>query len=175
MIREIKETEIKECVAVICASFQTVADKFGFTKENAPRFTAFATDEERISWHLNGEHRPMYGYFLDDRMIGYYSLQLMDGKTCELNNLCVLPEFRYRRFGAELLNHACEKAKELGCAVMRIGIVEENQPLRKWYEKYGFEHLGTKKFDFLPFTCGFMMKRLAEPKKWDSKATGLYR
>ena len=45
MIREIKETEIQECVEVIRRSFQTVADEFGFTPENAPRFTAFATDE----------------------------------------------------------------------------------------------------------------------------------
>ncbi|MBQ3905409.1 MAG: hypothetical protein II743_01450, partial [Lachnospiraceae bacterium] len=50
-----------------------------------------------------------------------------------------------------------------------------NQALRKWYEKYGVEHVGSQKFDFFPFTCGFMMKRLVEPKKWDSKATGLYR
>ena len=124
MIREIKETEIQECVEVIRKSFMTVADKFGFTPENAPRFTAFATDEDRIRQHMNEEHRPMYGYFLDGKMIGYYSLQVMDAKTCELNNLCVLPEYRYRRFGAELLNHAFEKAKELGFTTMRIGIVE---------------------------------------------------
>ncbi len=175
MIREIKETEIQECVEVIRKSFMTVADKFGFTPENAPRFTAFATNEDRIRQHMNEEHRPMYGYFLDGKMIGYYSLQVMDAKTCELNNLCVLPEYRYRRFGAELLNHAFEKAKELGFTTMRIGIVEENQPLRKWYEKYGVEHVGTHKFDFFPFTCGFMMKKLVEPQRWDSKATGLYK
>ncbi|MBE5861533.1 MAG: GNAT family N-acetyltransferase [Lachnospiraceae bacterium] len=175
MIREIKETEILECVAVIRESFQTVADEFGFTPENAPRFTAFATDEERIRYHFVTEHRPMYGYFLDGKMIGYYSLQIVDSKTCELNNLCVLPQYRFRRFGAELLNHAFDKAKELGCTVMRIGIVEENKALRKWYEKYGVEHVGTQKFDFFPFTCGYMMKKLVEPKKWDSKATGLYR
>ena len=117
MIREIKETEIQECVEVIRQSFQTVADEFGFTPENAPRFTAFATDEERIKYHFSTEHRPMFGYFLDGKMIGYYSLQEVDPKTCELNNLCVLPQYRLRRFGAELLNHAFEKAKELGYTV----------------------------------------------------------
>ncbi|MCR5459564.1 MAG: GNAT family N-acetyltransferase [Acetatifactor sp.] len=175
MIREIKDTEVKECVKVIRESFQTVADEFGITPENAPRFTAFATDEERIQHQLNDEHRPMYGYFSEDKLVGYYSLMIMGGKTSELNNLCVLPEFRHKGFGEELLKHAFEKAIELGCNIMRIGIVDENLVLRKWYEKYGFEHTGSMKFDFFPFTAGFMMKRLVEPKPWDEKEAGLYR
>lgn len=65
MIREIRKTEISECVKVIRESFLTVADEFGFTPENAPRFTAFATTEERLDWQLTQEHRPMYAAFHD--------------------------------------------------------------------------------------------------------------
>jgi len=43
---------------------------------------------------------------------------------------------------------------------MNIGIVEENVKLRKWYEKHGAEHIGTEKYDFFPFTCGYMKKLL---------------
>ena len=43
---------------------------------------------------------------------------------------------------------------------MKIGIVEENQVLRKWYEKLGFVHVGMQKFEFFPFTCGYMEKAL---------------
>ena len=43
---------------------------------------------------------------------------------------------------------------------MNIGIVEENKRLRKWYEDNGAVHVGTKKFDFFPFTCGYMKKEL---------------
>ena len=46
------------------------------------------------------------------------------------------------------------------CEKINIGIVEENQVLRKWYENQGFLHIGTKKFDFFPFTCGYMEKGL---------------
>lgn len=42
MIPKIKKNELPDCVQVICESFMTVADEFGFTIENAPRFTAFA-------------------------------------------------------------------------------------------------------------------------------------
>ena len=40
MIREVKREEILECVSLIKKAFLTVADEFGFTEENAPRFTA---------------------------------------------------------------------------------------------------------------------------------------
>lgn len=175
MIREIQDTEIKECVDVICRSFMTVAEEFGITRENAPRFTAFATDEQRLKWQREEEHRPMYGYFYEDRLIGYYSLSRKNETGCELNNLCILPEFRHRRFGAELINHAFEKAKELGYDIMEIGIVKENETLRKWYEKFGFESMGSHKFDFFPFSCEFMRNKLVESKRWDAEKMGMYR
>ena len=43
MIKKIGNQNIPECVEVIRSSFLTVATEFGFTEENAPRFTAFAT------------------------------------------------------------------------------------------------------------------------------------
>lgn len=160
VIKEVSEKDIAECVKVIKDSFLTVANEFGFTVENASRFTAFATTEDRLMWHLLGEHRPMYAFCDKDTIVGYYSLLLQDNSECELNNLCVLPTYRHNGIGAELLKHAFEKAKELNCGKMNIGIVEENQVLRKWYELFSFVHTGTQKFDFFPFTCGYMEKNL---------------
>ncbi len=160
MICTITETEIPECVYVIRSSFQTVADTFGFTEENAPRFTAFATTEQRLNWQLKAEHRPMYAYYEGDKIVGYYSLAVLENGECELNNLCVLPECRHQGIGEKLLEHAFEEALGLGCGKMKIGIVEENKQLRKWYEDYEFVHLGTQKFDFFPFTCGYMERTL---------------
>ena len=160
MIQEVNEKDIPECVKVIRESFATVANEFGFTIENAPKFTAFATTEERLRWHLFGEHRPMYAFIDNDKIIGYYSLLLQNNKDCELNNLCVLPSYRHRKIGQKLLIHAFNTAQKLDCVKVNIGIVEENKVLRKWYESFGFIHTGTKKFDFFPFTCGYMEKIL---------------
>ena len=161
MIRLMREEEIPVCVALIQRSFGTVAEEFGFTVLNAPRYTAFATTEERLTWHLHGEKRPMYVYENEaGEIIGYYSLQLQENNVCELSNLCVAPECRHEKVGEALLLHSYEAAKEAGCVTMHIGIVEENVQLRKWYEKYGAVHLGTKKFEHFPFTCGFMEKAL---------------
>ena len=156
MIREIKKEEISCCVELIRKSFKTVADAYGITEENAPRFTAFATNEERLLWQMEGEHRPMFVFEDDGVICGYYSLLLQENGECELNNLAVLPEYRHKGIGRELLKHAADEAGKAGCKVMNIGIVEENQVLRKWYEANGAVHLGTHKFDFFPFTCGYM-------------------
>lgn len=160
MIKGIEQKDLAECVNVICRSFATVAEEFNITAENAPRFTAFATDEGRLNWHLNGEHRPMYGYVVDGKIVGYYSLLLMEQGECELNNLSVLPAYRHDGIGGKILEHAFAKAKELGCTKMKLGIVEENTVLRNWYEKFGFVHVGTQKFEFFPFTCGYMEKEM---------------
>lgn len=159
-IRRAKEEDLKECVDVIRSSFMTVARELGFTVENAPRFTAFATTEERLMWHFKHEKRPMFVYCLEGRIVGYYSLLQQESMECELNNLCVLPEYRHREIGKKLLEHAVLEAKKMGCCAINIGIVEENVILRKWYEANGAVHVGTKKYDFFPFTCGYMKKIL---------------
>ena len=160
MIREVRKEDIPECVKVIRESFATVAEELGFTEENAPRFTAFATTEERLLWQIEGEGRRMYAFISGGSIVGYFSLLAQDKAECELNNLCVLPEHRHDGIGGELLEYAFETARGLGCGKMNIGIVEENKVLRRWYEGFGFIHTGTKKFDFFPFTCGYMEKVL---------------
>lgn len=175
MIREVTKRDIEECVKVIRESFGTVAEEFGFTQENAPRFTAFATTTERLVSQLQ-EKRLMYVYektlssaLMNEydkniplgtqknvAIIGYYSLQIQENGECELNNLCVLPQYRHQKVGEALFHHAILQAAAAGCIKMNIGIVEENKRLRAWYENLGAKHVGTKKFDFFPFTCGYM-------------------
>ena len=163
MIREVRREEIPVCVQVIRKSHQTVADTYGFTVENAPRYVAFATDENRLRWHMDGEHRLMFAEEQDGIIRGYYSLLLKENNECELSNLSVLPEYRHLGIGTALLKHSVRIAREHHCRVMRWSIVEENAVLRKWYEQNDAVHTGTEKFDFFPFTCGYMMMDLSAP------------
>ena len=45
----------------------------------------------------------------------------------KLNNLAVLPEYRHKGIGKQLLNHAFRTARDMNCKVLNIGIVEENK------------------------------------------------
>jgi len=163
-LRRMSLEEIPECVQVIRKSFQTVADEFGFTEENAPRFTAFATDAGRLWYQFCKEKRPMYVYLVGKKIVGYYSLALRDDGSAELGSISVLPEYRHKGIGAKLMTDAMLRAKAFGKTVLKLSIVEENQVLRKWYESFGFVHVGTQKFDFFPFTCGYLERELPKAK-----------
>ncbi len=160
MIREIEKGDIPECVRVITESFMTVAKQYGITPQNSPMFTAFATNEDRLHTWMDEQHRLMYGYFDGDKLVGYYNLLLTEEEECELGSLSVLPEYRHRGIGKMLLDDAITKAKESGRKVMKLSIVEENTVLRQWYEKSGFVHTETRKYDFFSFTCGYMEKEI---------------
>lgn len=73
-----------------------------------------------------------------------------------MNNLSILPEYRHKGYGKELLDVCKNKVKELGGNKITIGIIEENTKLKEWYIAYGFIQTGTRKFGHLPFTVGFM-------------------
>lgn len=161
-IRYMSLEEIPECVQVIRNAFKTVADEFGITEANAPRFTAFATDEGRLGYHFCEEKRPMVVYLIGGRIVGYYSIAFLNEEEAELNNLSVLPQYRHRSIGRKLVEDCVAKVKETGRTRLKIGIVEENKLLRGWYESLGFVHTGTVKYDFFPFTCGYMEKELGD-------------
>lgn len=157
MIRQINKTDFEDCIYVIRESFMTVAKQYDITPENAPAFTAYATDEAKLTHWMDDQHRPMYGYYDDGKLAGYYNL-MINGSECELGSLCVLPEYRHKGIGEALLEDSISRARQLGCDIMKLSIVEENTILRKWYESFGFIHTGTVKYDFFPFTCGYLEK-----------------
>lgn len=74
----------------------------------------------------------------------------------EMNDVSILPVWRYLGYGKKLLDFCKAKVLELGGNKITIGIVEENAVLKDWYAANGFVHTGTKKFEHLPFTTGYM-------------------
>lgn len=160
-VRPVPAKSIPACADVIRKSFLTIAEAFGWTKENAPGFTAFAVTTEKLLEQTEQGRRSLYALFKEERQIaGCYALSFPGRGVCEMSYLCVLPEFRHNGMGETLLRSAEKQAAVHGCSCIRIGIVEENQVLKRWYEKNGFLHTGTKQYGFLPFTCGYMEKKI---------------
>lgn len=152
-----KET-LPECLEVIHKSFKTVAEEFGLTPENCPKHTSFMpiyflTTQMDWGWH-------MFGLVHEEKIVGYMSLSKEGETVYELHNLAVLPEYRHNGFGKQLLDHAKETVTQLGGNTIKIGIIEESAILKNWYISNGFIHMGTKKYDHLPFTSGYLACRL---------------
>lgn len=153
-IIKVTKDNLPECLDVIHQSFATVAADFGLTEENCPKHTSFiplSYLETQMKWGWL-----MFGLYTDKRIIGYMSLSKEADKAYELHNLAILPEFRHNGFGKQLLDHAKETVRSLGGSKIKIGIIEESTVLKNWYITNGFEHVGTKKFDHLLFTSGYL-------------------
>lgn len=154
LIREVFSHELAQCAAVLREAFGTVATEFLLTRENCPTNAAFITDERLTEEYRMGKE--MFVLCKDDTIIGFAELTQKDDTTYELGRLAVLPEHRHTGGGAMLLDYVKEQVKKRGAEQITIGIIEENTRLKKWYEAHGFVHTGTKHFDHLPFTVGFM-------------------
>ena len=153
-IRPLEESQLDSALEVIHRSFATVAEEFGFTRENCPAHTSFIPIEKLLAQRSWGWS--MFGAFLGGKMIGYASVSLKESEGFKLHNLAVLPEYRRIGCGKALVDHAKELVRKAGGRRLEIGIVNESEKLKRWYVGNGFAYLGNRKFDGLPFTVGFM-------------------
>jgi diamine N-acetyltransferase len=80
----------------------------------------------------------------------------MGNGVFEMNDVAILPNYRHKGYGKQILDFCKAKVAELGGHKINIGIVEDNTKLKNWYLQNDFNHTGTKTFDGLPFTVGFM-------------------
>lgn len=153
-IRIVEYKELSNCLDVIHKSFATVAAEFKLTEENCPSHTSFIK-LDKLQNHFDWGWS-MFGLYENDQQIGYFSLSKIADQEYELHNIAVLPEYRRNGYGKMLLDYAKEKVTEMGGKKIKIGIIEENTVLKNWYEANGFISTGTKRFEHLPFTVGFM-------------------
>ena len=89
MIKQIQYSELDTCLLVIRESFADVANEFNLTKENCPKHTSFIT-MDILEYHWDNGFL-MYGFYLDDEIIGYVSLENKGNTVFELQNCkCLL-------------------------------------------------------------------------------------
>ena len=165
MVKPLKPSDFRLAAEVIRASFATVAEDLGLTEQNCPKYVGFVTTPERLhTQHSRGWL--IYGLCENEHMVGYVSISKEADGVYEIHNLAVLPEYRHKSCGKQLLDFCMAKISELGGIKVTISITEENSLLKNWYTAYGFVHTGTKKFEHLPFNVGYME---LEVSSWDSK------
>ncbi|MCA1636100.1 MAG: GNAT family N-acetyltransferase [Acidobacteria bacterium] len=80
------------------------------------------------------------------------------GEYAHISDLVVMPEYRGRRLGSELLRAAEDYARAHGATRLKIGVLARNEGARRLYENLGFEELAV-----------FLTKEL-EPKQGEPAA-----
>lgn len=159
MIKQIIKSDLVSCLEVFHLGYETVAIEFGLTEENCPdRGRANLPFDKLVSEFENGTL--MFGYFLEDKIVGFVSIKIDNNGVCKLNDIIILPEYRQKGYGKELLDFCIIKALELGADRITLGMIDDNQKLKNWYVKNGFINIGFKKFEKAPFMVGYMERSL---------------
>lgn len=167
VIKQLDPSDFPNAAEVIRASFATVAKDLGLTEQNCPKYVGFVTTTERLQTH-HGWGWLMFGLYEKQLLVGYVSISREADGVYEIHNLAILPEIRHKGYGKQLLDHCMAKITELDGNKVNISITEENTVLKNWYTEYGFIHTGTKKFEHLPFTSGYMELELMRDLRWRS-------
>ena len=155
MIKKITRSELSKCLSIFHSGYETVAVEFGLTEENSPdRGRASLPMEKLIKEFENGTS--MFGYYIDDKIIGYLGMKMYEEGICGLDDIIIIPDYRNNGYGKELLDYCKLKAKEFGATKIRLGMIDDNKRLRKWYEDNGFVNIGYKNYEGAPYTVGRM-------------------
>lgn len=155
MIKSISRSDLLTCLEVFHQGYETVAMEFNLTEDNCPnRGRASLPLEKLVTEFENGTM--MFGYFLNNKIVGFLGIKMQDNGVCKLDDIIILPEHRQHGYGKKFLEFCKEKAKELGAVKIQLGMIDDNKRLKKWYEENGFTNIGYKRFVGAPFTAGFM-------------------
>jgi len=155
MIKPITKSELPACLGVFHRGYESVAVAFGLTEANCPDRGGASMPMEKLIAEFEGG-TAMFGYYAGDELVGYLGMKMMGPGVCGLEDIIVLPEYRHNGYGQELLDFCKRKAKALGVRKIRLGMIDDNKQLRKWYEDNGFVNVGYKKYEGAPFTVGKM-------------------
>lgn len=97
---------------------------------------------EVIGADLSGDSPYLYLCARARGLVLGFGAVLRKGKTAELANLAVLPEFRRRGVGSQLLAGLSEIAESLGCSRMSLYVRQSNTGAADLYRLFGFAVLG---------------------------------
>ena len=152
--------DLSKIVKILNESHGTVAKEFGFTKETNPTNSAFI-DEYTLRTQLD-KGMQLFQLTVDNRPIGCVAIEksVKEIDTYYIEKVSIVPEYRHRRYGINLMEFATEKIKANGGKWISIALIDSNTKLKNWYLKQGFKETGVRDFPNLPFRVCFMNKEV---------------
>ena len=154
------EEELPGCVDLLRAAFGTVAAEFGLTEQSAPTNAAFTTLENLVR-HLK-VGMSLYGMSCGASLAGCVAIKESKAEKSVffIERLAVAPDKRHRGYGARLLSFALNQIRKSGGTVASIGLMDNNEKLKKWYVKNGFVQHDCRRIAHLPFKVCFMSRNV---------------
>lgn len=152
------EQELTVSINVIRKSFATVAEQFKLTKEKVPTNPAFI--EMRHLQKMLDKGIAMFGVFCEMLHIGFVAIERHEPTDFYMERLAVLPEYRHRGYGRQIVKYVTEYVADQGGKSVLIDVIGDHEILKSWYRELGFIEFTTKRFSHLPFPVCYMRKEL---------------
>lgn len=157
-IRRANVNDADQLAALIAASFRDVAEQFGLTRDTCPGHTSYLTAEEvRRGMGFGNQY---FMAFCGIEACGAIAIRLPKGGTGIVEKVAVLPDYRHRGIGRQLMAHAIDTLQLYGAHTAAIGIIADHAVLRGWYEALGFRAGQQTHYAHLPFAVLHMQRTI---------------
>jgi len=152
----VSDRDLEAITGVINESFLTVAQEFGFTREKAPTFPAYISQDILRKQRENGLE--LYKYIKEEKMVGCIGFKdLNQDHRFRIERLAVLPKYRHFGIGSKLMRFALSTIASRNGKYAEVEIVNENTRLKDWYLAQGFKEIRVDKYGHLPFTVSVLV------------------
>lgn len=154
MIRKVENTE-EDILALQKLAKRTFYDTFAHenSEEDMKAYLDTAYDFDVLKSELECETSRCYFYMDGNRPVGYIKVNWGTSQTepdypdaLEVQRIYTLKECHGHGVGAALMEHAISVARDMKKPMMWLGVEEQNRRAYHFYQKYGFEKVGTHVF-----------------------------
>lgn len=125
-----------------------------FEKDNDPKdfksYVDAAFEKNTIAKQLKHPNSVFYFAFLEERLVGYFKLNISDAQTdikseesIELERIYVDKDFQGQHIGKYMLLEAIKLASQQNKTYLWLGVWENNTAAIRFYQKHGFVKFGT--------------------------------
>ncbi|WP_413628078.1 GNAT family N-acetyltransferase [Fructilactobacillus vespulae] len=132
-------------------SGQTFTATFGESigKQPVAKYVAEAYSPEQLTKEIENQNSYFYFAKVNGQVAGYIKINVDDAQTeakgrdyLEVQRIYLLSQFKRMGIGTRLLYIAEDKARKLGKSKIWLGVWEENDKARAFYEAKGFVRNG---------------------------------
>lgn len=130
--REITREDIAAAAEMISAAFAPVSERNGL-----PADKSVAPLIARLEEEFRQENRKV-GAWLEEQLIGYFSLVIKDEEVFEISRFCVRPDAQRNGYGQQMLNRAIAEIRGKNGVAAVCAVIADHSFVLDWLEKNRF-------------------------------------
>ena len=151
---KVHRSNAKDIETLVQISTETFTESFAAqnTPENL-RIYLENLNTDRLAQEVSNPDSEFYLAIVNDQVAGYLKINLRTAQTelagdeaLEIERIYVLKKYQRKNIGGLLFGMALNKAKELSCRYIWLGVWENNDTAISFYKKLGFVEFGEHPF-----------------------------